>query len=71
MAGGQLMCLILTLLAVPVFYSLWEDLGEHRIWGKLASAWRSKTTNARQPVPSPVVVEQRAGFARNSSEESR
>ncbi len=70
-AGGQLMCLILTLLAVPVFYSLWEDLGEHRIWGQLASAWRSKTTNARQPLPSPVVVEQRAGFARNSSEESR
>ena len=70
-AGGQLMCLILTLLAVPVFYSLWEDLGEHPIWGQLARTWRRTATNTRRPLPSPVVVEQRAGIALGSSEESR
>ena len=35
MVGGQTLCLLLTLLAVPVFYSLVEDLGEANLWRRL------------------------------------
>src|SRR5688572_5872758 len=39
--GGQSLCLLLTLLAVPVFYSLFEDFGSLRIWGRLGSLFGS------------------------------
>jgi len=35
--GGQSLCLLLTLLAVPVFYSLFEDFAEARIFRRFRS----------------------------------
>ena len=58
--GGQSLCLLLTLLAVPVFYSLWDDMGRALAGGRMArffsrvgSLWPRRS----RPVEAPVARE--------------
>jgi hydrophobic/amphiphilic exporter-1 (mainly G- bacteria), HAE1 family len=67
-AGGQTLCLLLTLLAVPVFYSLFDDAGKLRIFRRAAINWRMlrrtmrrRFFGKRNAADKPAVVSE-AGF---------
>jgi HAE1 family hydrophobic/amphiphilic exporter-1 len=48
--GGQTLCLLLTLLAVPVFYSLFDDLESWPAWAGIAHAWERMAHALARPV---------------------
>jgi HAE1 family hydrophobic/amphiphilic exporter-1 len=50
--GGQTLCLLLTLLAVPVFYSLFDDVGKSKVWSFLRLRFAAVVTRVRRKAAS-------------------
>ncbi len=54
--GGQSMCLLLTLLAVPVFYSLFDDAQESTVWQRISAGYEKFKINNLRPTYEKVTA---------------
>ena len=62
--GGQSLCLLLTLLAVPVFYSLFEDFGELPMWQRFGERYQQARGRVHHRI-SNAWTSARGTFSRN------